>query len=155
MRTIRLLTLGLLAVFTNHASGADSAATANLGWLSGHWCLESGGALIEELWLSPRGNLMLGVGRTVKGGKTVTFEFMRIESGADGTNYISQHDGAVPVTFRLTASGADWARFENPAHDFPKRVEYRRMPNGIQAEIAGPGKDGKDVVIPFLYRACN
>jgi hypothetical protein len=85
----------------------------------------------------------------------VTFEFMRIESGADGTNYIAQHDGEAPVAFRMTAAGADFARFENPAHDFPKLVEYRRTPHGIHGEIAGPGKDGKHIVIPFEYRACN
>ena len=57
----------------------------------------------------------------------------------------------------MTASGDDWARFENPAHDFPKRVEYRRTPDGLHAEIAGPGKGGKELVIPFDYypAACN
>ena len=155
MRTLGLMTFGLLAAFANPASSADSPATADLGWLSGHWCLESGGALIEELWLPPRGNLMLGVGRTVKDGKVLTFEFMRIESDTDVTNYISQHDGEAPVTFRMTASGANWARFENPAHDFPKRVEYRRTPKVMHAEIAGPDKDGKESVMRFEYRPCD
>ena len=60
-----------------------------------------------------------------------------------------------PISFRLTASGDNWARFENPQHDFPKRVEYRRTANGLHAEIAGPGEAGKELVIPFDYRPCE
>lgn len=117
--------------------------------------MESGGGFIEEHWLPTRGDLMLGVGRTVKDGKTVNFEFMRIESGVGGANYIALPQGGAPTTFRMTASGEAFARFENPAHDFPQRVQYRRTPDGLHAEIAGPGKDRKDVVVSFGYRACN
>ena len=110
--------------------------------------------LIEEYWLPPNAELALGVGRTLKAGKTVTFEFMRIETRDGVTDYLAMHDGKPAVAFRLTASGSDWARFENPQHDFPKRVEYRRTPAGLHAEIAGPGKDGKEIVLPFDYRRC-
>ena len=154
MRTLKLLALGTLVACTTGAT-ADSPATDGLDWLAGHWCMESGGELIDEHWLPSRGDVMLGVGRTVKGGKTISFEFLRIERVAGSTNYIAQPQGGAPTVFRMTASGADWARFENPKHDFPKRVEYRRTPQGLHAEIAGPGKDSKELVIPFDYRACD
>jgi hypothetical protein len=96
---------------------------------------------------------MLGLSRTIRSGKTTSFEFLRIATGAT-TSYIAQPRGRPPTTFRLTASGADWARFENPAHDFPQRIEYRRTPDGLHAETAGPDKDGKETVIPFDYVAC-
>jgi hypothetical protein len=151
MKTLRLSMLILAA--SAAAPAADSPARA-FKWLSGHWCSQSEGRLIEEYWLPPEGNLALGVGRTVKAGKTVTFEFMRIETREGATNYLALHDGEPAVAFRLTDSGADWARFENAQHDFPKRVEYRRTSSGLHAEIAGPGKDGREVVIPFDYRRC-
>jgi len=155
MHTLGRIIPGALVAFAACAIGAESPGTGGLAWLSGHWCAETGGEFIEEHWLSPRGSLMVGAGQTVRGGKTVTYEFMRIESGASGTNYIAQHRGGVVTTFRMTASGENWARFENPEHDFPKRVEYRRTPKGLHAEIAGPGKDGKDVVVSFEFRSCN
>ena len=40
----------------------------------------------------------------------------------------------------MTASGADWARFENPQHDFPKRVEYRRTSSRPARGNRRPGK---------------
>lgn len=142
------------AVLFNTSRAADDPPARRFDWLSGHWCAEGGGQLLEEFWLPPEGNLALGVGRTVKNDITVSHEFMRIETRDGVTQYIAIHDGQPPTPFRLTASGADWARFENPQHDFPKRVEYRRTSSGLRAEIAGPGKDGKEAVIPLEFRRC-
>jgi len=133
---------------------ADDPPARRFDWLSGHWCAEGAGTLLEEVWLPPEGSLALGVGRTVKNGVTTSHEFMRIETRDGVTNYVSIHDGQPPTPFKLTGSGADWARFENPQHDFPKRVEYRRVSSGLHAEIAGPDKNGKEAVIPFDFRRC-
>ncbi|HEV7605885.1 MAG TPA: DUF6265 family protein [Steroidobacteraceae bacterium] len=153
MHTRELLILGLLAACTA-AAGDTSTAAPDFGWFTGNWCAESGGEFIEEHWLSARGDLMLGMSRTVKAGKTVSFEFLRIQRDTAMTNYLAQPQGAPPTAFRLTGAGANWARFENAQHDFPQRVEYRRTPTGLHAEIAGPGKQGGEIVIPFEYRAC-
>jgi hypothetical protein len=136
------------------ATAADAPTVRDFDWLGGHWCGNDGDAAIEEYWLPPAGNLVLGVARGVKGGLTVEHEFLRIEIGANATQLVAILPGQPPTPFRLTASGEDWARFENPQHDFPTRVEYRRTSSGLHAEIAGPGKDGRQQVIPFEYRRC-
>jgi hypothetical protein len=149
-----------LAGLAAAAATVSLAATADprpvtLDWFVGHWCSDREGAFIEEQWLAPRGDVLLGLSRTVRGAKTANFEFLRIE-WADGVpSYIAQPQGAPPVAFKWVAGGKDWARFENPAHDFPKRVEYRKTENGLYAEIAGPGEGGKETVIPFDYKACR
>ena len=140
------------AAFLSAAVSADSPGES-FEWLVGHWCSDADGEFIEEQWLGARGDILLGLSRTVKGGRTKSFEFMRIET-REGIRFIAQPQGRPPTEFRLTASGDGWARFENPAHDFPNRVEYRRTATGLHAEIAGPGKDGKVAVIPFEYTAC-
>jgi len=148
------LVLGVAALVQSATLVADDPPARRFDWLSGHWCAEGGGQLLEEFWLPPEGNLALGIGRTIKNGVTTSHEFMRIETRDGVTNYVSIHDGQPPTPFKLTASGAEWARFENPQHDFPKRVEYRRTSSGLHAEIAGPDKDGKPAVIPFEFRRC-
>lgn len=45
--------------------------------------------------------------------------------------------------------------FENLAHDFPNRVEYRRDGTGLRAVIAGPGRNGKKREIPFENHRCE
>jgi hypothetical protein len=131
------------------------AKPVDLDWFVGHWCSDRNGQFIEEEWLEPKGDVLLGLSRTVKGAKTASFEYLRIEWKDGIPSYIAQPQGAPPVSFKWVAGGADWARFENPTHDFPKRVEYRKTEDGLYAEIAGPGEGGKEMVIPFDYKACR
>jgi hypothetical protein len=146
---------GLLLCAATWAATAQAPSAPGFEWLSGHWCSRQGDQLIDELWLPAEGDVALGVGRTVKAGKTRSFEFMRIETRDGVTRFISVLEGQSPTAFQLMASGKGWARFENPQHDFPRRIEYRRTESGLHAEIAGPGTDGKEKVIPFEYKRCE
>lgn len=156
MNTNKLLVLASAAALTSAAAGNQTAASApDLDWLVGHWCGDRNGDFIEEQWLSTRGDVMLGLSRTIRGDQTRNFEYMRVEFAAGAVTFIAQPQGDPPVPFKRTAGGADWARFENAAHDFPNRVEYRRTAKGLHAEIAGPGKDGREMSIPFDYLPCG
>lgn len=143
-----------LAFFAQNAFAADPPKLADLNWISGHWCSHDEKERIEEQWMAARGSLLLGVSHTTRGERTVSFEFMRIASTSSGIAFIAQPNGAPPTSFAWTAGGADWARFENSAHDFPRLVEYRRSGDELHARIAGPGKDGKDASISFKYARC-
>ena len=151
----KMLALAAVATAVAAANTRPLVTTHDLDWLVGHWCGERNGDFIEEQWLGRRGGAMLGLSRTVRGEKTRNYEFMRIQIDDGAITFIAQPDGAPPTLFALTASGRDWARFENPEHDFPKRVEYRRTPQGLHAEIAGPAEGGGERVIPFDYAACR
>jgi hypothetical protein len=153
MQTHKLLA-GLALVCITGAS-AGKTMVHDFTWLEGHWCQQREGETIEEQWLKPSGGLVLGMGRTVRNGEATGFEFTRIEYRDAVPQFIAQINGGAPVAFRLTDIGAGWARFENPAHDFPKRVEYRRAGTGLHAEISGPGKDGGTLAIPFDYLPCR
>jgi hypothetical protein len=122
--------------------------------MSGRWCGGSPGDSIEEYWMPPHGGVLLGLGRTIKGDRTAGFEYMRIVRVDGVPTFIGQPNGVPPTSFRKTDGGADWIRFENPDHDFPKRVEYRRRGAGLHAEVSGPGRDGKPRVIPYDYQPC-
>lgn len=150
VRELETLVAGALVVAATCA--ADAAPP---DWLAGHWCATSGEEMIEELWLPPHGSLAVGIARTLSGGETVAFEYLRIDEIEGRLAYVAQPGGRPPTTFGMTAAGEQWVRFENPAHDFPQRIEYRREGEALHAEIAGPGDDGKEVVIPFDFRPCT
>ena len=80
---------------------------------------------------------------------------MRIVDQDGVRNYVAQPGGRPPTSFRQAAIGEGWIRFENPAHDFPQRVEYRREGNTLLAEISGPGDGGQETVIRFDYVPCG
>jgi hypothetical protein len=156
MNTIQLTILGMLsgaALAGAEPSVRSHADIDRLAWLAGHWCLEKDGQFIEEYWLPPRGGRIVAMGRTTVNGEARSFEFLRIEMRGESVVFVAQPEGQPPVSFAMTASGGQWARFENPEHDFPQVVEYRRTPAGLHAEISGPGQGG-DRVIGFAYSRC-
>ena len=121
------------------APGAKRAE--DLGWLAGSWVAEEPGqSWTEERWAKPRGGVMLGTSLSGKGGEAGWFEFMRIAAGEDGRLAFHASPGGAPAAaFPLVASGAREAVFENPAHDYPTRIVYRREGKVLSATISGPG----------------
>ena len=113
--------------------------TADLGWLSGHWVQEGPDGWAEESWTGPRGGVMLGTGRTGKGDKAGSFEFMRIADGPDGVAFWGSPGGQAPVAFPLAEEGPNVVAFENPKHDYPTRISYRREGKILVATTSGPG----------------
>jgi len=137
------------------AAGATSAHAqanpfASIEWLAGCWAQQGREAGSVEQWMAPAGGVMLGMARTLKNGRAVEFEFMQIRAGADGKlSYIAQPQGRLPTEFGLLRQGEAEAVFENPAHDFPQRVLYRReTADRLVARIEGTMK-GKERSIDF------
>ena len=104
---------------------------------------------MEEIWTSADGGALVGLHKDVatRGGtaRMVSFEFLRIETGADGVAYVAQPGGQPPTRFALVDSGARRAVFANPTHDFPQRILYWLDDAGaLHARVEGP-KGGKTV----------
>lgn len=91
----------------------------------------------EECWTSPRGDLMLGSGRSGTGSKVTNWEWMRIERAADGVPVLfASPRGAAPTGFRAVSASATEIVFANLANDYPQRIRYARTAMGIEAEIS-------------------
>lgn len=88
---------------------------------------------------------MFGVSRTISGGKTVDFEFLRIVSTPEGITYLSAPQGRNPPTpFKAVKFEDRRVVFENLEHDFPQRIIYwRDADNTMHARIEGT-KGGKE-----------
>jgi hypothetical protein len=128
-------------------TGANSLEA--LAWLSGSWSGEHDGGIIQEHWTLPTGGMMVGMSKLVIDDKAVFFEYLRIVRNSDGTiDYIAQPAGKPPVKFRLTSSGPDTATFENPEHDDPKLIRYRRQGQHLQAATEGQAADGSRNIHP-------
>jgi len=95
--------------------------------------------------------MMIGMGRTIKSGKAVDWEFMRIEERGTDIFYLAKpKENAGETPFKLIRSSAAEAVFENPEHDFPQRVIYRLAKSGnLEARIEGTTSDGKAKGIDF------
>lgn len=124
-----------------------------LQWLAGCWASATAEPGSGEVWMAPAGGSMLGVSRTVKGGRTVAHEFMQIRPLADGTlAFIAEPSGQRRTEFPLKSFTDTEIVFENPTHDFPQRVAYKfEAPDTLRARIEGL-RNGNLRVIEFPMR---
>jgi hypothetical protein len=125
------------------AAGPARQDASALGWMAGSWAAEKDGRWTEERWHKPRGGVMLGTGQSGRDDAADNYEFMRIASGEDGAlSFWGSPNGQPPVEFKLTSLSRREAVFENPKHDFPTRIAYRREGNRLVATVSGPDGSG-------------
>jgi hypothetical protein len=137
---IRIASVVLLFSAAVAAQGTKPVI-ADLSWMAGSWTGESRGVQMEEHWTAPNGNSMIGIHRDTGKGRTLLFEFLRIEQQGDQIVYLSMPNGRSPATpFPLKEVSGTRVVFENPAHDFPQRIIYWKDGNDLRARIEGTQK---------------
>ena len=108
-------------------------------WLAGAWIArQASGEWSEEWWTGERAGIMLGGSRSGQGDSLAFFEHMRIARTERGLEFCALPKGQAGGCFPATSASASEIVFENPAHDYPTRIAYRRVQGGIEAEISGP-----------------
>jgi Domain of unknown function (DUF6265) len=131
----------VVAVVMLILTGAVRAAPApDLSWLSGDWRRCKDGEVVEERWLGPRGDLLIGANLSSSKGKA-SFENLRITRSDESWTYWASPMGRTPVPFRMIEAGAERAVFANPEHVFPARIVYWREGDELLARIEGTIKD--------------
>ncbi|REJ76172.1 MAG: hypothetical protein DWQ47_11180 [Acidobacteria bacterium] len=138
---IRILTLSLfLFALSTQAFAQDEPKkpTVNdLAWLAGCWTQESGpGRVSYEQWSSP-GGLMIGMARTVRDGRIVDYEFLKLIEKEGDVYYVAIPARQKETHFKLTSLKEGVAVFENPDHDFPNTITYTRGSDKINVRVQG------------------
>lgn len=100
--------------------------TDSLSWMAGCWRQERGRVIVEERWSPPRAGMLMGMGRTIHNDTLQEHEFVLIREEQGRVQYEAHPSGQPPNIFPLKSMTEDAVTFEDPAHDFPQRVGYRR-----------------------------
>jgi Domain of unknown function (DUF6265) len=129
MRGLALLLLPLALIA---AQSIPEGAIHRLRWLQGDWVQIDGKRTTTEHWeVDDNGNL---AGSSASGNSR---EAMLIARARNRKVYLtSTLPGQKPVAFKLVRSSKNEAVFENPRHDFPQRIAYRRDETGLHASIS-------------------
>jgi CpeT protein len=139
-------------VFEREPADAPWPVIAHAAWLAGSWQVQDGATVVDETWTPPRGDAMLGVSRTVEGGRLASFELVVLrETLAGGLVFTAHPSGQESGSFPAVTITDTLLVFENPAHDFPQRIGYRRTADGVTAWIEGT-VDGQAKRAEFPYR---
>lgn len=121
------------------------AIIGDVAWLAGAWTGvrgSQGQISIEERWSPPLGGAMLATSRTVSRGAMSAFEYLRVVERDGGLVYIAQPNGGTATEFTMTEHGPTRAVFENPRHDYPKRIVYELSAEGGLSATIGFMKGG-------------
>ncbi len=147
-----VLTIALGSV---HAAQPPARHVTQLSWMAGCWTRTLPDGVNEEHWMKPAGGSMLGMSRTVRGGRTAEFEFLRIAEVNGSLAYVAKPSGQAEATFPVKTLTEREVVFENPTHDFPQRVIYRQNTDGsVNARIEGT-MNGQVRGMNFPYARCK
>lgn len=139
-----------LAALLSGLAGAQSID--QLGFMSGCWAFTSGDRKTEEFWTKPSGGTMMGLSRTVAGGKTAFTEYTQIRDVNGVLTMIVQLKLAATTTpFKLTKVSNTEAVFSSDL-EYPARVIYRRQKDGSLFGRTEGTEGGKEKSEDYPYR---
>lgn len=134
------------------AHASDCGSLDSLDWLIGDWAAESQESRLLETWraLGPGNFQGATVRRSRMDGAIRHSEDLRLLRMGDGVFYVAKvPENDLPVAFRLNACEGGVYAFENAAHDFPRRIEYRR---GAGDTLSVRVSDGADEGFTLEFR---
>jgi len=113
-------------------------------WLTGTWKVNIGSGFIIESWQQVNDSLYKGKSLLVKGKDSTVQETLEIVKRDTSWYYASTVNGQnnnKAVSFKIIFQRFGEFIGENPAHDFPQRIAYRRfLPTQMHASIEGNSK---------------
>ena len=124
-----------------HAQPCDSIQSIN--WILGQWKSDDGKNITLESWTEVSQETYEGLGEThSKESKQLkSSESLRlVEMGSEVFYVAKVAHNEHPIAFKLTQCSSLLAVFENPAHDFPKKLEYQLDENQLTVIVS----DGKN-----------
>lgn len=143
MKKIIIATVAVLSLSAFYCFN-DSKTFKKLYALEGTWKMSTKRGAIYEEWKKVNEHYLQNRGYMVTGNDTVTNERVALTNTEDGifyTSTVEDQNNRQPVAFKLTKAENNMFVFENPKHDFPKRIVYKlATPDSLHAFI----DDGTD-----------
>lgn len=149
--------IGLTAVVALQGSQAPRPIE-RLAWLAGCWQAASPRRVAQETWTAHRGGVMFSVARTFRGDSLVEYELVVLRQRGDSLVYQAQPSGQPAAAFTAPPANISDTMivFENPAHDYPQRIGYRRLgAESLLAWIDGTTRGGPRRVDYLFARGCD
>ena len=154
-----LVAPGALPAQTPETPGDQVPAAASvqaLAWLQGCWQAGSTERPIEEVWMAPRGGVMVGTGRSLRADGSAGWEHLLLSVREGRLTYSALPSGQALTHFPATELGPGRVRFENADHDFPQALVYRRMSaDAMVASVHGSVRESEPAFrLRFARVAC-
>lgn len=128
MRKIAIAIIVTLSLSAFIVSG-DKKTFKKLYALEGAWkMITKRGNIICEEWKKINKNYLQNRGYMIKGSDTIVTERIALTNTKAGilyTSTVEDQNKKQPIAFKMTKNEDNMFVFENPQHDFPKRIVYK------------------------------
>ncbi len=112
-----------------------------MNWLIGSWERKLPDGILKETWTKQNDSTFSGDSYFINTKDTVHFESIKLVQKAEELTYnatvVGQNEDE-PVAFKLTSDTNNTFSFENPAHDYPQKITYKKVTSDrLIATISG------------------
>ena len=135
----RLLLLAITAGLTPSVHAGECGSIEKIQWVLGDWIVNGQERVIRESWRRVSDKTIEGISetRSRESGELLRHETLRLVAMSGNVFYLAKvTENELPVPFAMTRCDDVLTVFENPLHDYPKRLTYRR-----EAIAAGRGAE--------------
>jgi hypothetical protein len=110
--------------------------------------------IIGEEWKKINNDYLQNRGYTVRGNDTITTERVALRNTTEGifyTSTVEDQNNQQPISFKLSSAVNNVFIFENPQHDFPKRITYNLITKDSLRAWIDDGKEIPEKKMLFQY----
>ncbi|MCA4894321.1 MAG: hypothetical protein ING84_04855 [Cytophagales bacterium] len=133
---------------------ANAQKATQFSWLVGTWKMNAGSGYVIEQWKQLNDSTFRGKSLFVKApGDSMLQESIELSFRKGEWSYnptVVDQNNRQPVKFQVIFIGKGEFICENPVHDFPQRIAYRRIKNSLFASIEGT-RNGKYSKVNFDF----
>jgi hypothetical protein len=137
--TLILLLLAIVSCKKSDANEKDKIKLSH--WLLGNWENKSADGNLSETWKKVNDSTFQAQSYFIKDKDTLHFESIDLQQKGENLTYnatVKGQNNDKSVTFKLTNSTEKQLVFENPKHDYPKKISYTQITDdSLVAEISG------------------
>lgn len=142
MKTLITIVTVLLFVSCQNKSANKFEKLEKMNWLVGQWENKTPEGLLTETWTKDNDSTFSGQTYFIKNEKdTVHSESIVLTQTKDELIYrptVKGQNNDEPVDFKLTTDVENSFTFENPKHDFPQKIAYKKInEKALVATISG------------------
>lgn len=140
-----ILILFTILLFASCGKSKQVSKIVGKDWLLGKWENKSDEGNLLEIWRKVNDSLFVGESYFIKGKDTLHSEKIELKQKGEELFYIATVKGQnndKPVTFKHNIEIAKQLVFENPQHDYPKKIVYKPFAKDhLLIEISGIQQD--------------
>ncbi len=140
MKKVILILITIL-LFASCGKSKQVSKIVGKDWLLGKWENKSDEGNLLEIWRKVNDSLFIGESYFIKGKDTLHFENLQFKQKGEELFYIATVKGQnndKAVTFKHNIELAKQLVFENPQHDYPRKIVYKPFAKDhLLIEISG------------------